>query len=47
MIDLTTIKNADPELFEAMDLELMRQISSLSLRKTLFPPQLWRQWEVI
>ena len=29
MIDLTTIKNADPELFEAMDLELMRQRTHL------------------
>ena len=31
MIDLTTVKNADPEVFEAMDLELSRQRSNIEL----------------
>ena len=31
MIDMTTVKNADPELFEAMDLELKRQQGNLEL----------------
>ena len=31
MIDLTTIKNADPEVFEAMNLELSRQRNNIEL----------------
>ena len=31
MIDLTTVKNADPEVFEAMDLELSRQRNNIEL----------------
>lgn len=31
MIDMTTVKNADPEIFEAMDLELKRQRNNIEL----------------
>lgn len=31
MIDLTTVKNTDPEVFEAMDLELKRQRNNIEL----------------
>ena len=31
MIDLSTIKNADPEVFEAMNLELSRQRNNIEL----------------
>ena len=31
MIDLTTVKKADPEVFEAMDLELGRQRNNIEL----------------
>ena len=31
MIDLTTIKNADPELYDAMEKELFRQRGNLEL----------------
>ncbi len=31
MIDMTTVKNADPEIFEAMDLELERQRNNIEL----------------